>query len=251
MKVLPELLSYLKKMESAETCLAVLSCVLWILHHKSFMVSQLAVDIMLSTISIYALQICDKDQPLHLTLNFEKYRGTVYVRLCELLQSLISLYRRRLGGRYNLVALSLRRLLACLYTPHSLPHPTNPLRPVQAAAFTKCLTTLCEPSVSSARSLVGHLGKNYTQGDLIDGTRKAKEYAAKYVGGVLEEYCKQTLAGKLGEGVRETLIQGLFSAVGCVGEEGWENLSNAVEKNAREILRGLVADWRRQRGQRL
>ncbi|KAK5151901.1 hypothetical protein LTR04_006519, partial [Oleoguttula sp. CCFEE 6159] len=217
--LLNRLCQQLVAVDSKEGFLSLTSCIATILREKQFIVTQWGIDTLVSTLTITASRCGPSLSADH--------AGHTFKQLCSLAQSLISLHRTKLGGRFHLLVPLLQNLLKCLFTPdarsstHTLPPWLSPkvetLGPEHAAAYARILTTLCSPTVSS----VSHSRKRQrNNADLTDETKKARAYAGQYVQYVLTEYCACQLRGRLGEGVREKLIPGLWAMLDVIGKDG-------------------------------
>ncbi|TKA72098.1 hypothetical protein B0A49_03784 [Cryomyces minteri] len=241
--LLNRLCQQLVAVDSKEDFLSLTSCIATILREK-FIVTQWGIDTLVSTLSITASRCGPSLSADH--------AGHTFKQLCSLTRSLISLHRTKLGGRFHLLVPLLQNLLNCLFTPdarsstHTLPPWLSPkvktLGPEHAAAYARVLTTLCSPTVSS----VSHSRKRQRNNtDLTDETKKARACAGQYVQYVLTEYCACQLRGRLGEGVREKLIPGLWAMLDVIGKDGIKAMSAGMDGSGRAVLRGLWEEWRR------
>lgn len=248
--LLSGLCNLLQTSPSAQYLHSVLDCISLALKEKPFLVSQYVVDTLFSSISTVMSQWVSTP-----------HNGSIYLRLCGVAHTLISLHRTKLGGRYHLVASTLQVLLALLFTPDSAnnglfnqsvdgdkANTIGKVSKLHAATYANVLSTLCSPTVSSA-SAGGRRGAHSQATDLIDPTKKAKAYAGEYVRFVLMEYVNRTLKGRLAsEGMKEALLPGLWAAMEACGEEGLRNISVGLDASGRAVWRGLVSEWRRGRG---
>lgn len=227
---------------------AVFDCVLIIVREKPWLTSQYGVDTLLATATTVTRRLeswVEAREP-----------SSIYLRLCEVANTLISLHRTKLGGRYHILMQLLQNLLSCLFASEGGSHFAGSASSASAtesrldrehsAAYARLLSTLCSPTMSSAS---GRRGAHKSQAALVDPTKKAKAYAGEYVRFVIMEYVHCTLQGRLvAEGMREALMPGIWAAMEACGEEGLRNTSVALDASGRAILRGLVAEWRRERG---
>lgn len=166
----------------------------------------------------------------------------VFLKICALTHTLISLYRKQLGGRSHLLAKLLQRLLVALHQPIrpglALPSSSGPFSKDHAAAYARVLATLCEPTQSS-------VARYRRADDLTDETKKVKREVGEYVRNVIIEFCSAQLEGRLGDGMRDALNPGLWAAMEVIGEDGLKALSSGLNHNTRAVFRGVVADWKK------
>ena len=146
----------------------------------------------------------------------------------------------------------LQDLLACLFTFNSAlkSHPASSglimlpsdaaLTPKHAIPFTRILTTLCSPSISSVS---GHRNR-HLHADLVDVTKQAKAYAGQYVPSLLMQYCKCQLNGRLEPGVREKLVPGLYACMDImIRDTTMRAMNEAMDAGGRAIWRALYSEW--------
>ncbi|KAF2762737.1 hypothetical protein EJ05DRAFT_471688 [Pseudovirgaria hyperparasitica] len=211
------------------------SCLLVPLRSKVFLMSQSAIDALLSA-------LLTASHPSHSSLK-SNTAGPFYTGLCTLTHATILLHRTRLGGRYHILTAILQNLITALHTPLSptsshVQH-TNDLTSKHASVYTRILTTLCSPTQSSV------VRQRRSRDALVDETKVAKTYAGEYVGDVISAFCAAQLDGTLERGMREALESGLWAAMDVIGEEGLKTLSSSLNTNTRAVLRGLVANWKK------
>ncbi|KIV99441.1 hypothetical protein, variant [Verruconis gallopava] len=222
-----------------------IGCISTILRLKTFLVTQQGIDTLLQTLTTIS-----SSQSPHLPVDCA---GVIYSRLCQVATSIILLHRRRLGGRMHLIVGLLQNLLSCLYTPHRYEVLAATTRPawlqgakvlgVDAAnSFTRVVTTLCSPTVSST---VSHRGFKMTDIGLVDETKKAKEYAGQYVSYILLHYCTLQLQGSTPSEVAEKLKIGLWAIMEVVNIETMRGMNAGMGREERIVWGALFAEWNR------
>jgi nucleolar pre-ribosomal-associated protein 2 len=145
--------------------------------------------------------------------------GTIYLHLCRLLQTVLTHHRLKLQGHFHLVVQVLQSLLRLLFTP--LPHsttknlkhfgspppwlssPKHQLNAKHATAFTRLVTLICDPSVSSVRGA--------QHNNLNSATDKAKRMAGQHMQFVLTLYIKLQLEMRMLPEIREKMVPGLYA----------------------------------------
>ncbi|KAK3055409.1 hypothetical protein LTS18_011809, partial [Coniosporium uncinatum] len=166
-----------------------------------------------------------------------------------------------LGGRHHILMPLLQHLLACLFIPYtttsarvsSISHPpwlspiSTALTTKQATAFSRLLTTLCSPTVSSV-SKRRRTANGSRKLNLVDETKKARNYVGQYITLLLAEFCSLSLKGRLMPGVRRALIPGIWAAMECVDKVGMRALSEGLDGKGRAIWGSLFGEWRRSGG---
>lgn len=148
----------------------------------------------------------------------------------------------------HLLIVLLQNLMTCLFTPHRyqtnstrppwLPS-TTALDPEATTAYTRVLTTLCSPTVSSTT--------RHSSTSLIDETKKAKQYAGQYVSYLLLHYCTLQLQMQMGGGptVGEKLKQGLWAVMEVVDVEAMRGMNAGMGRAERVVWGGLWGEWQR------
>lgn len=221
---------------------AATACVSFMLRQKTFLVGQHAFDTLLSTIST----LCSTQAP---ALPRE-HSGFIFDRLCQLTTTLILLHRRRIGGRMHLLVSLIQNLMSCLFNPHryqvsalsAQPSWLSSLTVNHAVAYTRVLTTLCSPTVSSTHS---HRGPRMADAGLVDEAKRAKEYAGQYVSYVLLHYCTLQLQGSVTPEIGEKLKIGLWAMMEVVDIEAMRGMNAGMGREERVVWGALYAEWNR------
>ena len=184
-------------------------------------------------------------------LKAAEHGGLIYLRLCQTTNSVILLHRKNLGGRFHILLPLLQKLLACLFLPHahtalSSTRPAwlssrNPLLTTEhATAFTRILTTLCSPTVSSAST-----HRRRAAADLVDETKKVRAYTGQYVPQLLTYYCCLQLSGKLSADVKDALRPGLWAMMDVVDMNMMRVMNAGMGKDERALWGTLYGEWKR------
>lgn len=190
----------------------------------------------------------------------------VFSRVASMIRSLLMSERRHLNGRYHLLVPALQGLLRSLFVPDAnmaadarlqLPPWAMELAdgndmghhvPVtkHADELTRLLTLTAEPSASAARS------RQREDASLVDEIAKAKDDAGKHVVYLIQTWAECSLSGRLpeGAGVREALMPGVWSVLGCVKGDVLQAMADGMRSDARAVLTALLAEWRRATGGR-
>jgi len=229
----------------------------WLIHmairEKPFLISQHNIDTFLAT----SLAVASPTGPRLPA----QYAPAIFLLLCDTNTAIVSLHRAKLGGRHHLLVPLLQHLLACLFIPHnttnarasSISRPpwlspmATPLTTKQAAAFTRLLTTLCSPTVSSV-SKRRRTANGSRKLNLVNETKKARNYVGQYITLLLAEFCSLSLKGRMTPELRRALMPGIWAAMECVDKEGMRALSEGLDARGRAIWGSLFGEWRRSGG---
>ncbi|KAI5243200.1 hypothetical protein E4T47_02880 [Aureobasidium subglaciale] len=249
----PVLVSLLKLLNSCSEYSVhqqLVACIVTVLREQPNLVTQYAAEMSIATVITLASPSSPIKSVKQPTLMFEG--------LCTITQSLLQFHRSSLGGRFHLLVPLMQRLLACLFLPsgrdagtvNRFKHPawldpTNAsLNLKHAQRYSRLLENLCNPpqlNVSSNRAKAP---------ELVDETRKARMHVAQHAPHILHYYCTLILNGKLGEGMRDALMPGMWAIIdvaeiGADDSRGVKALSSSMGNADRAVLRGIWEDWRR------
>lgn len=225
---LSRLLEHVRQARDFTTYNGNIACILTLLRDKPFLTSQNLIE----ETTEAALDIANRSLSA-------STGAVVYTDLCRITHLVFSKYRSRLQGRMPSIVLLLETLLAQLFQPQKrtlrwksawVPNAQH------ARSFSRLLTLLCNPPVKRARN------------ELVDENRKTRANTGKYMQWVLHRYCKEILQGRLGDGIREALMPGLWAMIEVMemdGAEGIKSLSASMNNSERAVLRGMYDDWRR------
>ncbi|KAL9612018.1 MAG: hypothetical protein Q9167_003384 [Letrouitia subvulpina] len=173
-------------------------------------------------------------------------KGNIYLSACRLFSTILTLHRKRLGGRFHLVLLALQALLRCLFIPHTAFPPPDPVQTPHlysaphAAALGKLLSQLCSPAPSAVAK------RRKDDRHLNDPVKKEREKVGRYMHIWLQTYCKCLLEGYLeNEGVRKEVERGVGTVIDYVPAEGLRVLNAGMDAEGRGVWRGVWAEWKR------
>ncbi|KAL6715509.1 hypothetical protein ACLMJK_006470 [Lecanora helva] len=172
---------------------------------------------------------------------------TTYLGLCRLFSTVLNLHRSRI--RYHILLLALQSLLRCLFAPYTISSPDvtqvlpSTLTTTHASAFSRLLTTLADPTVSS----VARSKKNRSHHDLNDEVKKARSIAGQHLWILIAEYCAWQLKGRLTPEMKGVLETGLFAVLDVTEMKIMRTLNAWLEEDQREVWKVLYEDWKRAR----
>lgn len=235
------------------TFLTLTSCMLTLLRSHSWCITQFNIDETLSVISLGT----SPDGP-----SFSLTTATpddIYTSLTSLLLAIILGHRLRLKGRYHLLISTLQSLLRCLYyiAPYRRKmgkaiHPTwlsnitgTATSSISATAYTRLITTLCYPPVSTVTK------HNHNRAALLTPrTALARKEISRYVPYLVMEFVWLQLQPQrlsLPSGHREQLTQGLYAMFDVMkSEEGTLRVTNAgLDAQGRALFKRLYEDFSR------
>lgn len=219
---------------------AATSCINMIVRTKPWLAGQHGIETLLKTLASHA---SSQARPLH-----SKHAGFIFQRLCQITTSVVLLHRRKLGGRMHLIVSLLQSLMTCLFNPHRYGSSQVSLPPwlskerlgvEHVTVYTRVLTTLCSPTVSSTNRRYG------ANNDLVDEVKKAKEYAGQYVSYVLLHYCTLQLQASIPAEMREKLKPGLWSMMEVVDIEAMRGMNAGMGRDERVIWGSIYGEWMR------
>lgn len=188
-----------------------------------------------------------------------RYAGRIYSHICALARTLLvkSTYRRKLQGHFHLLVQAMQSLLTCLFSPLrrtrnidsqallALPpwlSPDQPLVAIHAAAFTRLVLSICDPTISSV-ALKARDGK--THKSLTSETEKARKIAGRHMQYLLTLYIKGQLEMSMLPEVREKLIPGIYAIFDTMDKDRRRALGEGLDVSGRAVLSGMIRDWAR------
>jgi nucleolar pre-ribosomal-associated protein 2 len=158
-----------------------------------------------------------------------------------------------MGGRMHLLIPLLQNLLGALFVPHVrsisiLPYwlyeNSGALKAENATAFSRILTTLSSPTVSSTQTRK-HTSTSTSAPHLVDATKQARLYAGQYIPYILMHYCSLQLTGTLEGAMKEEVKRGVWSCMDVVDLEGMRALSEGIGRDERVMWASLFREWER------
>ncbi|CAG8960652.1 hypothetical protein HYFRA_00013530 [Hymenoscyphus fraxineus] len=214
------------------------------LRTKPRSMSQWNIDSTLGSITI----LCSRNGPAVRATR----AGTIYLHLCRLLQAVLTSHRIKLQGHFHLVVQVMQTLLRCLFVP--LPHsttkttkfmapppwlssPKHQLSAKHAVAFTRLVTLICDPSVSSVT--------RSQHNNLTSATNKAKGMAAQHMQLLLTTYIKLQLEMRMLPEIREKMIPGLYAIFDITSPEMRRMVNESLDSSGRSVFGTLFRDYQR------
>jgi nucleolar pre-ribosomal-associated protein 2 len=206
--------------------------------------SQWNIDNTLGSISIMCSQDASHLRPTR--------SGTIFQHLCQLLNTLLTTHRLKLEGHFHLVVQTMQALLRCFFTPlaHSvskvsklfapppwLASPKHQLTASHAVSFTRLITLICDPSVSSVTR-----SKN---NNLTSATDKAKRMAGQHMQFLLILYVQLQLEMKMLPQVREKMVPGLYAIFDTTTPEMRMMIGDALDSSGRSVFGTLFRDYQK------
>ena len=91
-------------------------------------------------------------------------------------------------------------------------------------------------------SVQGH-GKIRKSG-LVDESRKAKKYAAQFVGYIIQAFCRYQLACPIAPATRDAVMPGLFAVLDIMDPSAKQALNAILDGPARSIWKSLYGEWK-------
>ncbi|RFU34601.1 hypothetical protein B7463_g1738, partial [Scytalidium lignicola] len=215
------------------------------LRTKGRALSQWNIDSTFGSVAI----TCSRNGP---SLN-QSRAGTIYLHLCRLLQVVLTNHRLKTQGHFHLVVQTMQSLLRCFFTP--LTHtnkaftkrfppppwlstrPQHQLAIAHSTAYTRLLTLICDPSVSTVT--------RSQHNSLTSATDKAKRIAGQYMQSVLTTYIKFQLEMKMKPEVREKMVPGLYAIFDTTTVEMRRMIGDGLDSSGRALFGTLVRDYQK------
>lgn len=183
-----------------------------------------------------------------------KFAGTIHTRLCKLLGTLFTLYRQKLSGRFHLVLPVMQALLRCLFTYNQkssnssgavLARPpwvegSHNMEPSHGTQFSRLLSSLCDPTVSSVQRPggVGH-----SKQALNDNTKKVKSLAGQYLQYLVMEYTSCQLKGHTPPEMKATLMPGMYVILDVMSQSTMRAMNAGMDSSSRAVFKTLYDDY--------
>ncbi|EGE09411.1 hypothetical protein TEQG_08312 [Trichophyton equinum CBS 127.97] len=183
-----------------------------------------------------------------------KFAGTIHTRLCKLLGTLFTLYRQKLSGRFHLVLPVMQALLRCLFTYNLkstnstgavLARPpwvedSHSIEPRHGTQFSRLLSSLCDPTVSSVQRPggVGH-----SKQALNDNTKKVKSLAGQYLQYLVMEYTSCQLKGHILPEMKAALMPGMYVILDVMSQSTMRAMNAGMDSSSRAVFKTLYDDY--------
>ncbi|KIX05514.1 uncharacterized protein Z518_06386 [Rhinocladiella mackenziei CBS 650.93] len=229
-------------------------------------VNQSTLDRLLAFICAIASAPSDDQKPLgDLEMESGPRALHIYERLCAVMGSILGRYRRRLSDRYHLLVPAMQRLLRCLFWPGTekvrdekwtmsvgaidtfgktlptwLRESGEGLAPSSAEKFSRLVLSICNPTVSAARS-----SKKRGHNQLNDDTKKARQWAGQFMQYLVIEYARCSLDGQITPTMKERLMPGMYGVMDAMDQELFRALNAGMDPSSRAIFKNLYDDWTR------
>ena len=221
------------------------------------LINQATIDDLLATLAI----LTTEGRPHLNAANKDIISTAIFDRLTGIIAILLTRFRRRLQSRYHLLLPCLQNLLGCLYFPGSeiinareqkseqqlefldhlpfwLTGTSQALPPSSAAKFTRLLTSICDPTASTAARISSNTS------ELNDATKKARSIAGQYMQYLIMEYTYCTLSGQPGSpAVTARLMPGLYACLDCMPRDLVRCMNDAMDPSSRAVFKGLWEDY--------
>lgn len=152
-----------------------------------------------------------------------------------------------------MVVSALQGMLRCLFKPHTanlgcdslilppwLRDNDVVLNESHAAAYSRILTTICDPSVSAVTRQ-----RNRMRQELNDETKRARRIAGHHLQYLIIEFCQCQLQGTLASEVRASLSPGLYAVFDAMGQDVLKTVNAALDTQSRPIFKATYDDYRR------
>lgn len=190
----------------------------------------------------------------------------LHTRVCTLVGSLLSRYRRRIADRYHLLLPVLQQLTRCLFyseevvkrarqsavigsdpssflrsIPNWLISRPDPLPPASGVEVSRLLSSICNPTVSAAKSSRSRGRSN----ELNDETKRVKAVAGQHLQYLVMDYCRCSLDGDIAPAVKEKLLPGMYTVLDAMNRDLMRAMNSAMDPSSRAIFKTLYDDWTR------
>ena len=231
-----------------------------VLEHIPGLVNQHIIDTLLSDVCqvLSSKQIFDDEH------EYAMRPTAIFDRICALLGSILSRFRRRLADRHHLLLPVLQGLLKCFFFPGTtasrsrqttasafsvafvedlpswLKASEQPLPSSSAAKLSRLLSTICNPTVSAARS-----SRKHTQNELNDEVKHVKALAGQHMQYLVMEYARCSLDGEIRSEVKEKLMPGMYTVLDAMSRDVMRGMNAAMDPSSRAIFKTLYDDWTR------
>lgn len=227
-----------------------------VLHPQS--ISQASIDALLAR--AYNLLSVGIDAGSNITL----HPSHVVDRVCTIIGTLLSRFRRRLADRHHLLLPLLQQMLRFFFyspavqrrarqasitgsdpesllrtLPNWLKTSGSIMPPSTATEFSRLLSSICNPTVSAAKSS----RKGGKGSALNDETKRVKALAGQHMQYLVMEYCRCTLDGDIAAGVKEKLMPGVYTILDAMNRDLMRSMNADMDPSSRAIFKNLYDDW--------
>ncbi|MCJ1356275.1 MAG: hypothetical protein MMC33_006269 [Icmadophila ericetorum] len=245
-RVFSTLCESLCRSKTPEICILRMQCLDILLRKKPWVILQWHVDNLLASISTMSSSF-GPSLP-------NRSAGEIFTSLCKLSSSLLTLHRTKLRGRFHMVVRALQGMLRCLFRPFAtrlgagdtliqppwLRDNDTALGENHAAAYSRILKTICDPTVSAVTR-----PRNRIRQELNDETKRARRIAGQHLQYLIIEFCQCQLQGTLVSGARAALNPGLYAIFDAMGQDIIKTVNSALDVQSRPIFKVTYDDYRR------
>lgn len=252
--MLPKICGLLVGTSNAACFNALMDSIDTILNHKASLTTQHSIECVLSVL----VKLTSRTSP-ELAADHASH---IFVRLCETSRLVLLVHRNKLGGRLHILLPLLQGLLFCLFMPTSARSGALPfwlrsntsnepicLTPVDAAQYTRLLSTLCNPPQSSISKAHQHSRKSK---DLNDPVKAARERTSHFLYPLLASLCRFQLSGRLLPAVRAKLMPGLWEVVGTASmhKDELDAMFAGLSRSEKDVWRNVWGEWQSVHGRK-
>ena len=228
------------------------------LHSK--VINQATIDSLLGNLSLLLSSLSTAEH--HYT-----NADAIFDRIIAIIGSLLGRFRRRLSDRHHLLLPILQPLLRCLFyagsskqhfhrQPAQGSNPTvflkglppwlrssiHPLPASSAEKYTRIISSICNPTVSAAKS--SSSGKRSgAAAELNDETKRVKTLAGEHMQYLVMEYCRCSLDGEITPQARDKLMPGMYIVLESMSRDLMRGMNAAMDPSSKAIFKALYDDW--------
>ncbi|KAI9889753.1 MAG: hypothetical protein M1814_004955 [Vezdaea aestivalis] len=183
----------------------------------------------------------------------------VYEYCCQLLISILVVFRYRLTGRFHLLMAALQALLSRLFTryPQGGERGLKRIRLMgtqgetimgrrQACSFARVLKRAYDPTTGSVAKRATKNGRP----NLTSEKALAREQAGERLSWLLPYYTQCQLEGRMSAEVREQIMQGLYAMLDAISADRRKSMIACMSKAQRAVMEGLMKEYSTQGGER-
>ena len=194
-------------------------------------------------------------------LQLKPVSAHIFEHFCDVVGAILGRHRRRLSDRYHLLVPVLQALLRCLFWPgtkavesqrgpaaiavtafgRTLPRwmrdSDDSLPLLSADQLSRVLSSICNPSVSAARS------SNKRRNELNDEVKKARKLAGEHMQYLVTEYCRCILDGQISPLMKDQLMPGIYRVIDAIDRDLMRAMNAGMDASSRAIFKSLFEDW--------
>ena len=174
----------------------------------------------------------------------------IFELVCDTLGTILSVHRKKIGGRYHQVVEILNNLQRCLFEPYeesTILHPKwlkltqlNEMTEKQGEALARVISTICDPTVFAVRR-----ARDNDRSEVNDETKKVRSIAGQNMQAVIIEFSDLALRGKIQPQIRDALNEGLYVIFDVFTQEIRKSVSDSLDSNRKAIFHSLYDDYKK------